>query len=168
MKNIGWMPKFFLLSVQFYNPQTVQAEKATSFPPTYVALQHLPFELSDQVPVLAQAKKILQAAVANPRYTDFTALAFNSWALWAQSATACGSTLTQDCVLKKAAAHTDWTGGGIFSPMNTDPAKPHTPTCTIVIRLTPDGWVYDKKVTNPDSGRYNCNPKNVANVKSYQ
>jgi len=169
MKNISWNPQWLLFSTQFYTPQTVQAAKALgTFPPVYVGLGHLPFELADQFPVLRQIKAQLTAAVANPRFTEFTQLSYSAWALWAQSATACGSNLTQDCVLQKAGSHTDWTGGGITPPVSTDPAAKAISDCELIIKLTPTGWVYDKKTTNPNNGVYNCDPKNTAAVQSYQ
>ncbi len=168
MNNIGWTPQFILFSVQYYTPQSVQAAKVNNFPPVYVGFSHLPFELSNKYPVLAEVKAQLKAAVANPRFTDFTASSYSAWALWAQSATACGSNLTVDCVLQKAGARTDWTGGGLYPPTNTSPANPQVNKCWLLIRLTKTGWVYDQKVTDPNNGVYNCDPKNVAAVKSYQ
>ena len=52
--------------------------------------------------------------------------------------------------------------------MNLDPVHPQISKCWLVIRLTTSGWVYDQKVTNPNTGVYNCDPKNVMAVKSYQ
>jgi hypothetical protein len=172
MNNVGWTPQWILYSVQFYTPQSVQAAKASStpFPPSYVGFSHLPFELSSdpKYPVLSEIKTQLKAAVKNPRFTDFTASSYSAWMLWAQSATACGSNLTEDCVLQKAGSHTDWTGGGLYPPTNTSPKAPQVNKCWLLVRLTPAGWVYDQKVTNPTDGLYNCDPKNVAAVKSYQ
>ena len=98
---------------------------------------------------------------------NFTPLAFNAWMLWAQSATACGPNLTQDCVLAKAGAHTDWTAGGLFAPVNTSPSVKIPSNCVILMRLTDGGWVYDKKVTQPNSSVYNCGANNLASTKTY-
>ena len=168
MKNVGWNPQWFLLAVPFYNTSTVKSAKTITYPPTYVQLAHLPFELAGQFPVLAQAKKILLASQSDPRFTDFTALAFNAWTLWAKSATACGSTLTVECVLAKAGAEKAWTSGGIFPPSDLDPKNVQVNDCALMIRLTASGWVYDKKVTDPDKGVFNCDPANVQTVLSYQ
>ena len=167
MKDISWTPQFLYFTSQFYTPQTVQAAKSLgTYPPTYVGLAHLPFELSDQYPVLKEIKDQLDAAVTNPRFTEYTAEAYSAWTLWAQSATACGSDLTTACVLQKAAAHTDWTGGGLTPAVST--AANATPSdCWLIIKLTPTGWVYDKKVTSPNQGVYNCDPKNTVKVQSY-
>ena len=170
MRNVGWAPQFVLFSVQYYIPQQVQAAKSIGdFPPTYVGLSNLPFELAGpEHPVLTQAKSILDAAFSNPRYTFYTAASLSAWALFAKEAKACGSQLTSECVLQKAAAEKGWTGGGLFAPTDLDPLNPQLSQCWLDIRLTPTGWVYDRKVTNPNRGLYNCDPKNVAAVDSFQ
>lgn len=168
MKDVGFDPAFVLFGQATYNSQTVNAARSVGrIPPTYVGLSSLPWELSSQYPVLRQAKTMLQAVAAHPQYDTFTSLAFNAWALWAQSASACGQHLTQDCVLQKAGSHNAWTGGAMFGPTNTAPALHDFTDCVLFIRLTPYGWVYDKSVTKPNSGPYNCAPENLMSVKSY-
>jgi hypothetical protein len=168
MKDISWSPQFIQFTSQFYTPETVAAAKSLgTYPPTYVGLSHLPFELSSQFPVLAEIKAQLTAAVSHPRFTEYTAEAYSAWTLWAQSATACGSTLTVDCVLAKAGAHTDWTGGGLTPPVSTSPSSITPTNCWLVIKLTTTGWSYDKQITQPNKGVYNCDPKNTQTVKSY-
>jgi Periplasmic binding protein len=170
MKNVGYSPQFVLFSVQYYLDANVQAAKALgTFPTTYTGFSHLAFEMDPtKYPVLAQVKSIENAAIAKPRFTDFTASSFSSWALWAKEATACGSNLTSACILQKAAAETAWTGGGLYAPLNLDPVHPNIAKCWLDIRLTASGWVYDQKVTNPNNGVYNCDPKNVTAVHTYQ
>jgi hypothetical protein len=170
MKNTGWLPSYILYSGQFYGPQAVAAAKATPvFPPSYVQFLSLPFELKDKYPVLQQTEDIVKAAVTNPKLTAFTISAFSAWALFAQSATACGSNLTMECVLQKAADHTDWTGGGLYPPHSTQAGADASP-CITVVKLTPTGFVYDEKVTAPTKGHgpFNCDPDNVKKVKTYQ
>ncbi len=170
MKNIGYNPQWVLFSVQYYLDANVQAAKALgTFPTSYVGFSHLAFEMDPtKFPIIAQVKSIENAAIAKPRYTDFTASSFSAWALWAKEATACGSNLTSACVLQKAAAETKWTGGGLYAPLNLDPTHPNIAQCWLDIRLTTSGWVYDQKVTDPNNGVYNCDPKNVTTVHSYQ
>jgi hypothetical protein len=168
MKNVGWTPSYILYSTQFYGPQAVAAAKSTpDFPPSYVQFGALPFELASQYPVLQQTESIVKSAVKNPKLTTFTLSAFSAWTLFAQSATACGSNLTTDCVLSKASNHTDWSGGGLYPPHSIKPGAPASP-CIAIVRLTPTGFVYDKKVTNPTNGPFNCDPDNVKMVKTYQ
>jgi ABC-type branched-subunit amino acid transport system substrate-binding protein len=167
MNNIGWSPVFANFSVTFYNQKSVQAAKAVKFPPTYIGLPIVPYELADQFPVLGQVKSQLQAAVSKPQYDNFTSIAYVAWTLWAKSASECGDDLSQDCVLKKAATYSDWTGGGLSSPVSTITGKQRSNPCVAIVRLTPDGFVYDKAVTNPTKGIFNCDPKNTATVDSF-
>jgi ABC-type branched-subunit amino acid transport system substrate-binding protein len=168
MKNTGFNPEFIVYSTQFYGPQAVAAAKATPvFPPSYVQFGALPFELADQYPVLKQAQDIVNAAVKNPKLTTFTDSAFSAWTLFADSATACGDTLTVDCVLQKAGNHDDWTAGGLYPVHSTKPGSPLS-KCVILVQLTPNGFVYAKDATAPDNGPYNCNGDNVKSVKTYQ
>ena len=164
MHDIGWKPAFVLWSIQFYDPKSVAAAKTVAFPPSYVALGALPAELVDDYPVLQQIRSIMNAGVAKPKFTSFVGLAFSAWTLWAKSASECGATLTQDCILAKAGAHTDWTAGGLFPPHSTVPGKQIGSDCFLLVRLTPNGFVYDRKVTKPNQGIYNCDPKNQVPV----
>ncbi len=167
-KNVGWNPAWQLFSVQFYAPQAVQAAKSLgTFPPTYVQFTALPFELKDQYPVLQQTENIVKSAVSDPKLTTFTLSSFSAWLLWAESAKACGSNLTVDCVLQKAKDHTDWTAGGLYPPQDIKGGT--ASSCIAVVRLTKDGFVYDKKVTDPTSGKepFNCDPQNLKKVQTY-
>ena len=112
----------------------------------------LPFELASQYPVLQQTESIVKSAVPNAKLTTFTLSAMSAWTLWAQSATACGADLTQDCVLHKAQSHDDWTAGGLYPPHSTRAGALASP-CIALVRLTPTGFVYDKKATDPTRRR---------------
>ncbi|HEX4016157.1 MAG TPA: ABC transporter substrate-binding protein [Frankiaceae bacterium] len=168
MRNVGYNLDWILFSTQFYGPQAIQGAKSLgTFPPSYVQFAALPFELASKYPVLAQTQSIVKAAVSNPKLTSFTLSSFNAWLLFAESAKACGSNLTMDCVLKNAKNHTDWTAGGLYPPQNlvTGEASP----CIALVKLTTDGFVYDQKVTAPTANDFpfNCDPQNVKKVKTY-
>jgi ABC-type branched-subunit amino acid transport system substrate-binding protein len=168
MNDTGFKPEWTLFGQTFYSPKSVQAAKAAAyFPNSYVNFFNLPFELADQYPVVQQVKDIMEASNPNAGLDDNNPLGFNAWTLWAQSATACGTNLTQDCVLQKAASHPDWTAGGLFAPVNTDPSVKQPSNCVLLMRLTKTGWVYDKKVTQPNTGPYNCGADNLIATKSY-
>jgi ABC-type branched-subunit amino acid transport system substrate-binding protein len=166
ISNVGLKLDYVLLGNAYYEPQTISAFKSIQGPQkTYQYFSHLPFEM-DSDPVVKQIKTIMKAGTSSPTYTDFTALAFNAWTLWAKSATACGNNLTQDCVLQKAGSEKAWTAGGLFPPRDTDPKNPKQPTCYVVMDVTANGFVYDKDVTQPNQGVYNCDPKNVVALKN--
>ena len=166
IKDVGLKLDWMLLGNAYYEPATIQAVKQTGTPsPIYQYFSHVPFEM-DSNPVVKQIKSIMSAGTTDPTYTDFTALAFNAWTLWAKSATACGNDLTQACVLQKAGSQTAWTAGGLFPPRNTDPKNPQQPTCYVMMDVTANGFVYDKAVTQPNNGIYNCDPANVVTLKN--
>jgi hypothetical protein len=164
MRDIGYTPSFVLWDIQFYDPKSVEAAQTVDFPPSYVALGALPAELVDQYPVLQQIRSIMNAGVDKPKFTSFTGLGFNAWTLWAKSATDCGADLTPQCILAKAGSHTDWDAGGLFPPNSTIPGKQSQSDCVLLVRLTAKGFVYDKKVTQPNRGPYNCDPRNLVGV----
>ena len=166
INNVGLNLTDVVLGTQFYDAKTISAAKATQFPPTWVYFSHLPFELSSQYPVVQEVKNIMAASNPSAKLNDFTALSFNAWTLWAKAATACGNNLTQDCVLANAGSETAWTAGGLFPPRDTNPANPLQPTCYVLMKVTPNGFVYDKDVTKPNNGVYNCDPANVVKLKS--
>jgi Periplasmic binding protein len=169
MNDTGFKPEYALFAQTFYSKKSVQAANAvSSFPPSYVNFYNLPWELSNDFPVVAQAKAIMEAAIPNPSLTAFNDGAFNAWVLWAQSATACGTNLSQDCVLQKAASYPAYDAGGLYPPTNTDPQKHTFSDCLVIMRLTKTGFVYDKKVTDPNKSVYNCDPRNLITTKSFQ
>jgi hypothetical protein len=172
MKNVGWNPAFALYSVQYYLQNNVEAAKQLgTFPDSFVGFSHLAFEMDPtQYPVIKQVKDILNASISKPRFTDFTASSMSAWALFAKEATACGDNLTMDCVIGKAEAETDWTAGGLYSPQRLSTVNPQISKCWLLIKLSTSGWAYDAKDTAPTAGDgpYNCDPKNVTAVKSYQ
>ncbi|HEX4015334.1 MAG TPA: ABC transporter substrate-binding protein [Frankiaceae bacterium] len=168
MKNIGYTPSWILYSPQFYGPQAGAAAKSLgSFPPSYVQFGALPFDLDSQFPVLQQTENIVKSAVPNAKLTAFTDSAFSAWTLWAESATECGSNLTSACVLQHAQQHTDWTAGGLY-PAHSTALDAKASPCITVVKLTTSGFVYDKAVTRPTDGVFNCDPANVKTVKTYQ
>ena len=168
MNDVGYKPAWMLLGPQFFNQQTVKAAGAATFPPTYNQIQHLPFELANKYPVMAEAKSIITAVAPDSQLDDFNAGSLDAWLLWAKAATACGSTLTVDCVLEKAGSETAWTAGGMFPAAKVTPGSVEESPCMINMRLTPDGWVYDEKATQPDKDAYNCDPANLRTTQIYQ
>ncbi len=168
MKDIGYEPEWVLFGQQFYTQKSVETVQALgAIPPTYTNLSNLPWELSDQYPVVQQAKDIMAASHPKAGLDAFTMYAFDSWLLWAQTATACGDQLTQDCVLKNANSRTNWDAGGLFAPLAKPLSERPFFDCWLLMRLTENGWVYDQKVTQPNQGPYNCSPDNLVAVHSY-
>ncbi len=168
MRDIGYKPEWVLFGQQFYTQDSVKTAKALgTIPTTYTNLSNLPWELSGQFPVVQQAKDIMAANPGKADLDAFTMYAFDAWLLWAQAATECGTNLTQDCVLQKAGSRTNWDAGGLFAPLAKPLSEQPFFDCWLMMRLTPNGWVYDSKVTQPNQGPYNCGSQNLVSVRSY-
>ncbi|MBX6389066.1 MAG: ABC transporter substrate-binding protein [Frankia sp.] len=165
MNNVGLDLDFMLVENQLYNDLTKQAFAAAEFPPTWVVLTHLPWELADEYPVMKQARDIVTAKVPDADFTDFTALGFSAWTLWAKSATACGDNLTVQCVLDNAAKERSWTAGGIYPEGQVlTPGEQHISNCLLLMKVTEEGFVYDREATKPTDDIYNCDPQNVVTL----
>jgi hypothetical protein len=168
MRDTGFNPEWLLFGQQFYGEKSVKVAKAQgSVPPTYIDIAHLPFELADKYPVVQQVKQIMAATPGTADLDAFTMGAFNTWVLWAQAATECGTNLTQDCVLQKAGSRTNWNAGGLYATATKPLSQPQISQCWLLMRLTTSGWVYDDKVTKPNTGPFNCGSDNVITVKCY-
>jgi hypothetical protein len=75
----------------------------------------------------------------------------------------------RELVLQKAGAHKDSTAGGRYTARDTDPNNQQQPWCFTLLKLTPGGFVYDEKATQPNKDIFNCSPDNVVPLtRSYQ
>lgn len=131
--------------------------------PTWVETLIYPFELADDNPPTQQFLDILDDHIAG--WSDdpkaLAVEAFSSWLLWAKAAKECGSELTRDCVIEKAEAVGTWDGGGITSPQTVpSQGSPSAPFCAVILRATPEGFVYDEEFTQPNEGIFNCDDAN--------
>ncbi len=163
-QDVGYAPKAVLFTPDVYKSAVADAfAAATDPPPVYIYSNYVPFELAGSNPVAKQAVDLLTTTTSRKNLSGFSALSLSAWLLWATSATECGSNLTVDCVLSKAAAHPEWNAGGFGAPFNTDPAKLSYSECFLMLKVTKDGFEYDKDVTNPNEGLFNCDPKNIVN-----
>jgi hypothetical protein len=169
MNTVGYDPAFMLLTTQFYAAATVKAAAQAQFPATYVAIQNWPFELASKSPGLQQLQGIMHKYAAGDTVDWSDEIAFNSWVLFAKSATACGANVTVTCVLKNAAAQKNWTGGGLAAPvaqLAMSNANPTPSACFVLMTVKPNKFVYNSAVTKPNSGIWNCDPKGLIHLKS--
>jgi ABC-type branched-subunit amino acid transport system substrate-binding protein len=169
MNTVGYNPAFMLLTTQFYAAATVKAAAQAQFPTTYTAIQNWPFELASQSPGLQQLQGIMHKYAAGQMVDWSDEVSFNSWILFAKSATACGTNLTVSCVLKNAAAQKNWTGGGLAAPVAQLAMSNNNPipsACFVLMTVKPNKFVYNKTVTKPNSGIWNCDPKGLIHLKS--
>jgi Periplasmic binding protein len=171
MDTVGFKPKFMLLGPQFYLPATTDAAAASTFPTTFVEVQVYPLELASKDPSAAELLSIMHTYAKGDAVDFNDETAINSWLLWAKSATACGSALTVSCVLTHATEVKNWSAGGLAAPIAALKAGNDNPTptpCFAFLKVEPHKFVYDKAVTQPTSGIWNCNPKGLVHLTAQQ
>jgi ABC-type branched-subunit amino acid transport system substrate-binding protein len=162
--DVGFDLKAMVLTPDNYKSAVSDAWAAASnAPATYVYSNYIPFEMANSNPVAKEAVNLLTTTTTAKKLTGLSALSLSAWLLWADSATACGSNLTVRCVLDKAAQHPEWDAGGFGAPFNTDPAKLSYSQCFLMLKIDKSGFTYDKTVTNPNKGLFNCNADNIVN-----
>jgi hypothetical protein len=167
MTTAGYKPAFMLLTPQYYQSSTLRAAAQSHLPPTYVVLQTWPFELASQSPGLQQLQQIMKrySSTSPVDFDDVTA--FDSWVLFAKSATACGSKLTVSCVLSTAASQRNWTGGGLAAPVSQlglSNANPTPSDCFALMQVESGHFVYAKAVTKPNTQIWQCSRKTLFRV----
>jgi hypothetical protein len=170
MADIGYFPKYVLLNGNNYDPALIALSGSTlnSFTggvliSTYV----VPFELASQYPATQQYIDLLNKYVNGAKPKALGVNSMSAWLLWAQSAKACGSQLTRNCVMANAAAVKNWTGGGLHAPVNPGNATDPGSNCFTLVKATPTGFVLDPAITKPNSGIFNCDPANEFALKGF-
>ncbi len=156
MNDVGYFPKYITVSTNYYNPKLV-AEGGDLLDKTHIVLigNFPPFEQADQFPALATYIANLQHYVSGAEPKALGVNATSAWLAFAVSAKQCGSELTRECVMKNAAALTNWTGGGLH------PARPIAnltgpgPKCLYTLTATSKGFAVDPLIT-PNEGIYYC------------
>jgi hypothetical protein len=164
MKDVGYYPKAIILEVNHYDNSLWQ-DAADAIQNTWVRDYFYPFEEAKNNPATQQFVDIVHKQVPGGK---IAALGLNSWTAWllfAEAAKACGSQLTRQCVLDKAGAMNNWTGGGLHAPTNPDPSNRQSPSCDLLMKATPTGFVRDQALTKANNGIYMCGPENVIQLK---
>jgi ABC-type branched-subunit amino acid transport system substrate-binding protein len=164
-KDVGFSPT--VMFVPTYDTFTAAAAKEVGtlpFKAAFTFWNYWPLEMTSSNPALSEMVNAIKAATPSARIDAYDELGWDAWLLFADSAKSCGSNLTVTCVLNAANAHTDWTGGGIESPEATSSTQQQAPDCFAGMDITPNGYVYDKNYTKPNTGIFNCAPGNVDHV----
>jgi hypothetical protein len=164
MNNAGFEPTVMMLDSSAYKPVNHLALNDADLPPFYLAIQFWPESLADRSPAASQSIEMLEAIDPEASYDFEYVQGLNAWMLWAVAATACGSDLTIECVLEQAGSQRGWTAGGLVPPSDLSATELDMNQCFLIVQATPDGWVYDEEMTQPNTEAFNCSPDNVATV----
>jgi len=125
--------------------------------PVYSAITTYPLDRAADNPTAAKLVQLEKAAFGKADQANVTP--WITWLLFAKSASAC-KVLTVDCVIEHATADRAYTAGGLTAPVDmTDPSKVNR--CLAATKVSAKGIVYDAKLTDPDTGPFNCDPANV-------
>lgn len=163
INDVGYKPKMIIdQGSLFYNLDTVESfQKVPLNAPLYSAATSYPLDLADKNPTatkLVELEKEYFGEVDQSHMSPWI-----TWLLFASSASKC-DVLSVDCVIKNAQADKAFTAGGLMAPIDlSDPTK--LQPCIQISRVSKDGIVYDEKLTAPTDGVFNCDPKNIVNIK---
>jgi len=162
-KTAGYYPDVILLSTNFYD-RNYATEAGAIAGNVFIQSSFYPLELAADNKATQDYLDLMDQYNPDGKIALLGTQGLSSWLLFAQAATECGSNLTGDCLLEKAAAASEWTAGGLHAPQtpgNTDPSA-----CFLVLSLDESGFSYNQEATAPTEGDdlYNCNPENVADV----
>ena len=170
MADIGYFPKYALLNGNNYDPSLISLSGSALTGLTggvLISTYVVPFELASQYPATQQYINLLNQYVGGAKPKSLGVNSMSAWLLWAQSAKACGSTLTRDCVMAKAAAVKNWTGGGLHAPVNPGNATDPGSQCFTLLKATPSGFVLAPDITKPNQGIFNCDPGNMFALQGF-
>jgi hypothetical protein len=160
MEIAGWHPDAILLSGNFYDDLYRQGATNTT-ENLYIQSSFTPFEMADENKATQDYLDLMSQYNPAGKIAGLGIQGLSSWLLFATAASACGSDLTAECLLREAEAVTDWTGGGLHArqtPGNTDPSP-----CLLLLGLDDTGFVYNEEATAPTEGDglFNCDESNV-------
>jgi ABC-type branched-subunit amino acid transport system substrate-binding protein len=164
MKDVGFYPKLILESGNMYDDRVIK-EGGDAIQNTYVLNSFFPFEEASAHPATQQYLDLMHKELPNGKIAALGLNSWDSWLLFATAARDCGSTLTRDCLLTKAAANPMWTGGGLGGPVDTSTTNRQMTQCYMLLKATPTGWVRDTQLLVPNQGELNCDPANVVTLK---
>jgi hypothetical protein len=156
----GWHPDAILLSGNFYDDLYRQGATNTT-ENLYIQSGFTPLEMAGDNKATQDYLDLMEQYNPTGKIAGLGVQGLSSWLLFATAATACGSDLTAECLLERASATTDWTGGGLHArqtPGNTDPSP-----CMLLLGLDDTGFVYKEDATAPTDGDglFNCDESNI-------
>jgi Periplasmic binding protein len=167
MADVGYFPKYTFVDANMYNTKLIAEGGSALQGNIYVNSGIVPFELADQYPATKQYINLLQQYAKRAKPKALGVNGFSAWLLFAQSAKACGSNLTRQCLIDQAAATKDWTGGGLHGAQQPGNATQSIGSCFMLLKATPSGFVVDKTVTQPNRDLFNCDPANAFKLKGF-
>jgi ABC-type branched-subunit amino acid transport system substrate-binding protein len=158
MATAGYYPDVIMETTNFYDPQ-LTATAGDAIKNTYIGSSFIPFENASQNKATQDYLDMMKQFNPDGKVAVLGAQGLSALLLFAQSAAACGSNLTRQCVLDNAKKVTSWTGGGLHG--ETSPSANSGSPCFLIVKASASGFAYDQPSTAANQGMFNCDPKNV-------
>ncbi|MBN2623396.1 MAG: ABC transporter substrate-binding protein [Acidimicrobiales bacterium] len=162
MQTEGWYPEVIHLQPNFFDRKYAEEGSGSVSETTYMRSPFPTFDMADEVPAMADYLELMERYNPEGKTAMLGMQGMSAFLLFATAAKECGAELTRACVLEQAGAQEGWTAGGLHSPQT--PGNQVATQCSLAIRVTPDGFVYDEELTRPNEGIYNCDPGNVVEL----
>jgi hypothetical protein len=159
MQTEAWYPTFTHLQPNYLDAKFAEEGGASVSKATYMRSAFPPFDMADKVPAVADYLELMKRYNPKGKTAMLGMQGLSGFLLFATAANECGADLSRACVLEKAAAQKDWTAGGLHSAQT--PGNAVATQCSLAIQVTAKGFRYDRKLTEPNEGPYNCDPGNV-------
>jgi hypothetical protein len=159
MQTEGWYPEVIHLQPNFFDERYAVEGAGSVSDATYMRSPFPTFDMADEVPAMSDYLEVMERYNPDGKTAMLGLQGMSAFLLFATAANECGPDLTRACVLEQAAAQDGWTAGGLHSPQT--PGNLVATQCSLAIQVTPDGFVYDEALTQPNEGLYNCDPDNV-------
>ena len=162
MQTEGWYPDVIHLQSNYVDQKFADEGAASMSEATYMRSVFPTFDMADEVPAMADYLELMERYNPEGKTALLGLQSLSAFLLFATAADECGADLTRACVLEAAAAQDGWTAGGLHSPQT--PGNLEATECSLAIRATPDGFLYDEELTRPNEGIFNCDPANVTEL----
>jgi ABC-type branched-subunit amino acid transport system substrate-binding protein len=165
MNNVGYKPAALIdpIGTSYNTQMTAALEAAPIAAPMYIGTVIYPLSLASRNPATKTAVSVTAAEGPKNPVDSSIMPAWIAWVLFAKEASACGTHLTDTCVIHGAVAQHAYTGGGLVAPV--DLSNPTTiGACQTIVSATAKGFSFDRALTRPTNGVFNCDPANVVKL----
>jgi hypothetical protein len=163
MQTDGYYPDVIIETPNHYDKKLTD-NGGDAIKNTWVSLAFTPFELANENKATQDYLDLMKQFNPDGKVASLGAQTTSAFLLFAKAATDCGATLTRTCLVEKAKAITSWTGGGLHA--ETNPGGNVGASCFILMKASAAGFTYDEAATKPNKGRFNCDTKNLLDLKN--
>ncbi len=163
MDTAGWYPEVILLSGNFYD-SNYAAEAGGVAGNLYIQSQFHPFELASGNKATQDYLDLMKRYNSGGKVALLGAQSVSALLLFAQSAAACGSDLTADCLLNQAGAAKGWTAGGLHAPQTPGNTEPSDCWLALGLDAASKEFVVNTKATGAGKDLYSCESENVIDL----